>query len=757
MHHRHIGFTMATTGLLLAAGAAHADVPTVTTPLLEDVVVTATKRAEKLHDVAMSITAVSGEDLVRRTETGFADFAAQVPGLSLQTQDASVSRVVLRGQNVGSVGATIATTVDDIPFFMSGAQADGSWFSANIDTFDLQRVEVLRGPQGTLYGAAAEGGLIKYVTNAPDPTRVAAEFIAGSQFVTGGDTAAYGKAMVNLPVLDNTGALRISAVKEALPGWVDNTLTHTTDENHGQKHSLRASLLLQPISDLTVRLTAFNQEITQRGDNLVDVVGAAADPAHPPANQFTPVNGLSHSQAWPRIVDNKLEYYALSLDYNLSFASIKSATSYGEMHYLLDSGIQDTNLIPGVTYGDYFGAVVYGQPIIVAGHQEDYVKKFNQELRVSSRPGSALGGYDFDWQFGGFFTRELTGLIQPYDARSLTSPSTILAPALGGAAIPGYYKETAYFADATFHFSKAFDVEVGGRQTSTKQHSQVNLSCCVLYGPADTSYPALYSDESSHTWSVAPRWHLSNSTMVYARVATGYRPGGPNLPTPTLPNPPSFQPDSTRNYELGFRTDIGSQLTIDIAAFTIDWKDVQILGIVNTPSGPVGINGNSGSAKSKGIEWNLGWRPISALTIGLLGAYTDAKLTSDAPGLGAASGDKLPYVPDVSATLNVDYRWTAFGGYTGFAGGSFNYLGTRYTGFSPSTNVIEPHVKLPSYNTLKLQVGFENGRYTYELYANNLTNEKGINDYANQGGANQAGTAYFIQPRTLGIQLGAKF
>lgn len=322
--------------------------------------------------------------------------------------------------------------------------------------------------------------------------------------------------------------------------------------------------------------------------------------------------------------------------------------------------------------------------------------------------------------------------------------------------IPGYYKEVAAFADVTYHFLDSFDVEAGARHTTTRQHSQVKLSCCVLYGPA-TDYAPLYTKESGNTWSVAPRWHISKDTLLYARVATGFRPGGPNLPTPTLTNPPSFTSDTTRNYELGFRTEIGGRVSIDIAAFDIDWKDVQILGIVQTDSGPIGINGNSGSAKSKGLEWTFGWRATDGLKLELLGAYTDAKLGDDAPGLGAFKGDELPYVPKLSATFNVDYRWHAFGDFNGFAGGSYSYMGTRYTGFTPSTYVASSHVKLPTYNTLNLQVGIDDGRYSVELYANNLTNERGINDYANNGGHNQTGRANFIQPRTIGFQLGAKF
>lgn len=145
------------------------------------------------------------------------------------------------------------------------------------------------------------------------------------------------------------------------------------------------------------------------------------------------------------------------------------------------------------------------------------------------------------------------------------------------------------------------------------------------------------------------------------------------------------------------------------------------------------------------------------LILGFLGEYTNAKLTADAPGLGALSGDKLPYVPDVSATVNADYRWHAFGNFSASAGASWNYNGHSFTGFSPSVGVVESHARLPDYNTLRLNAGLDDGRYSAEIYATNVTNQRGIAEYNNSGGVNQTGLATFIQPRTIGVQVGVKY
>jgi iron complex outermembrane recepter protein len=742
-------------GLLLAGGSVQAQ-STAPTAGLEEIVVTATKREEKLHDVAMGITALSGDDLARRQDLGYTDFAAQVPGLSIEGVDPTHNRLILRGENVGSVGATVATTVDDIPFFMSGSQSNGVFFSANIDTYDLQRVEVLRGPQGTLYGAAAEGGLIKYVSNPPNLNAYEGAVAVGGENVDGGQSAGFAKGFVNIPFWDNKAALRVSAVEEGMPGWIGNPEAGENDVNHGDKYSLRGSLLVKPTSDLTIRVTAFNQALNLRGDDNVQVVGASMTPTAPPANQFEPVNGFNNPTAGPHVLNENLSYYALNVQYDFQVATLMSATSFGEIKNQFSSDATNVIIAPGVTLADAVEGV-YGEPTVVFGNQLETLHKINQELRLTSNPGATLFGNPLDWLMGGFFTHEITGFDQLYDARSADEVATTLTPALGGDTLPADYRESAVFVDFTYHFSKAFDLELGGRDTKTNQYSQSSLQCCVLLGPA-TTYPKVYTSENDPTWSVAPRWHVNDDVLMYARIATGFSPGGPNQPSSLLPNPPPYRSDSTTNYELGVRADLFDKIfTLDVTVFDIRWRNVQILDEVQTSDGPVGLNGNSGSADSKGVEWNFLWRPLQGLSVGLLGAYTDAKLTSDAAALGGMSGDALPYVPNVTSTFNVDYTWRAFGSYAGFVGGSWSYTGTRYTAFSSTIATVESHVKLPVYNTLKLQAGLDNGHYSIEFFGNNLTNARGITEYANSGGANLTGLAAFIQPRTIGLELGAKF
>jgi outer membrane receptor protein involved in Fe transport len=244
--------------LVAAVPAAQADQaagPQPAASALQEIVVTAQKRSEKLHDVPMGVTAITTEELQKQQLVSLEDLQSKVPGLSLTQTAPGITRLTLRGQNVGGVGSTVTTYVDDTPFGSSNALANGFGFSGDFDTWDLQRVEVLRGPQGTLYGAGSEGGLLKYVTNPPDPTKFAAAVQAGGEDVSHGESAGSAKGMINLPIGDR-GAFRLSGYSATLPGYIDDPSLGEKDINHGHRDGVRAALLINFSDDLSLRLNA---------------------------------------------------------------------------------------------------------------------------------------------------------------------------------------------------------------------------------------------------------------------------------------------------------------------------------------------------------------------------------------------------------------------------------------------------------------------------------------------------------------------
>ena len=223
--------------------------------VLETVIVTAQKREESLHDVPMGVSALAGSTLDDLQARDFAGYAALVPGLSLASVQGGQTRLTLRGQNAGGVGSTVAVYIDESPFGSSTALLNGSIDTGDFDTWDMQRIEVLRGPQGTLYGANSEGGLLKFVTNAPELGKFSLAGEADGESVNHGGNGWDGRALVNVPLGEKI-ALRVSGFYDELPGYINDPASGRQDVNDGRKYGGRASLLATVTDDLSIRLTA---------------------------------------------------------------------------------------------------------------------------------------------------------------------------------------------------------------------------------------------------------------------------------------------------------------------------------------------------------------------------------------------------------------------------------------------------------------------------------------------------------------------
>ncbi len=723
----------------------------------EQIVVTANRRRELQRNVANSVTAISGKELDRKQEVRLQDLLGQVPGLSVEAADKSAVRIVLRGINTGSAGTTVGSVLDDVPINPTGAQNNASTNSPNLDTYDLQRIEVLRGPQSSLYGATAEGGLIKYVTNTPDPRAFSGEVQAGVDGSTDGGIGGTTKGFVNVPFWDGKAAVRLTAWNEWFPGYIDDPEAGKTNVNASQQYGWRASALVQPTPDLTVRFTAERQSLLSDGSDSVQVVGAALTPATPPRNQLSLVDGLTNNTALPTSSQNESAIYYGTVDYDLHVATLTSVTSFSFNNFESLFDETNTNLAPGVDYGTYIGSLYGVVPSLVDERQNSDTDKFNQEVRLASDPGLTLFDRRLDLLGGAYYTHETSNFRQFLDAQNPDQIGKALSPPLGGAAIDAQLSDWAVFGQLDYYLLRNLDLALGGRFSGTAQHSQQTNFGDILFGPGNVA-PTLTSNDHDALYSVAPRWRVTDNTLFYARIATGYRPGGPNLSVAGVTGiPTSYQPDRTVNYEIGWRQDLFNKtVSIDLTGFYIDWRNVQVLSLVSTPEGVFGVNGNAGSAVSKGVEWSLTWLPLRGLRLNATGDYTDARLTANALGLGGRSGDYLPYVPDVSTSINVDYSWHAFRDFNAYVSGTWSLVGDRYTDFSPSA-VLTSHVFLPSYNTGAIRVGLENKRYGLEAFFDNIGDERGITFYSNEGGAGETGQASIIQPRTIGLTARVKF
>ena len=728
---------------------------------ISEIIVTANKHAEKLHDVAEEVSAVTGAEMATRNQTDFHDFAADVPGFQIEETSPIYNREILRGQNSGGSGATVATVVDEMPLSFSGSDNNAALVSTNLDTYDLQRIEVLKGPQGTLYGATAEGGVVKYVTTPPNLNDYQAGVEASGYNVDHGQSSGSVKGYANLPLVGGMMALRVTGFEEGIAGYIDNPYLNAKNVNQGEKTGGRASLLLVPTDNLSIRLTASQQLIHTDGVNQVDAVGAGLFPAAPaPANQLALANGYTNNSNYEQTQDSRISYYYADIDYDFGWANLTSISSYGTVTASYVSDYSNLNAAPGLSYQAYIEGAL-GTPLALRDTQRESLSKESQEVRLASAPGERLFGNEIDWIVGVFGTREFVGFAQDFDFTNVPVPggpvSTLSGlPPAGGTAQPSNYEEWALFGQVDYYFLPDFDVAAGVRTSGDQVSLHASFIGGVLLSPSPPVGPVV-TDEHSTTWSVAPRWHLSDDTLLYGRVATGYRPGGPNLVVPQQPAV-DYGSDSTINYEIGGKSYFFNKaVDIDIAAYDIQWTDIQIETVVNTSTGPITVVGNAGSAVSRGLEWTLGWRPLKGLSITDAGSYSDAHLTESAPALGGNKGDQLAYVPHWSNTLNADYEWDAFNDFKGFGGLGWTYTGTRYGDFYPAGTPSETHVKLPSYNQINLQAGFRDARYTFELFARNIGDEKGISSYTNAGGFNETGQLTLIQPRTIGLRVAATY
>jgi outer membrane receptor protein involved in Fe transport len=717
------GAAFAALSLPVLAYAADAGAPTV-----QELVVTADKREQNLRDVPQSVTALSGDRLDVLRAVSFQDYVNRVPGMALVASQPGSNRLVLRGINAGGVSATIGTYVDETPYGSVTGLANGAIHAPDFDTFDMRRIEVLRGPQGTLYGASSLGGLLKFVTNPPDPSHFSGRLEGEVDGTNSAPTGGAIKGVINVP-LGDTAALRVGGYYDDQPGFIDDPVRKASNVNGTTYTGVRAGLLWRPLDKLTLRASIVTQDIDGKGTNTQDVNRITLD---------TLYGDLTQSRTFS--TTNKIEYriYNTTIDYDFGAADLVSATSYGTLH-------QDTNQDATAQLGALL-STIFRQPLGTNVLQFLDQEKFTQEIRLASP------AQKFEWLVGGFFTHERNVLNQNLSAISLTNPPQVVA-GFGGlqtVILKSDYLEYAAFGNADYHFTDRFDVSVGARYSKNDQHDN-QLNGGPLAGGA--SLVTGTSSEDVFTFAVAPKYKLSDDATLYARISKGYRPGGPNALNPLVPAavPRTFQSDTIVNYEVGIKGDAGPALTYELTAFYITWEHIQLLANV----GGFGVNTNGGSADSKGVEGGVTWAATPELTLSANGAYTEAHLTAPTPALlGGKDGDRLPYSAPTSGSLNADYSHPLAGDMNLFLGASVGFTGRRRSDF----NATFGQTSIPAFTTIDLRGGVTLREYRIEAFVKNLSDERGILSLAGIGstpnGAVQAG---LIRPRTIGVALSANF
>lgn len=694
--------------------------------LIEEVLVTAQKREASVKEVPSAITVLSAARLESQGATQLADYAGYVPGLTNTSGSApGQNSLVIRGLTTDTIAtATVGIYVDETPYGTARGQGR---FALDLMPYDIQRIEILRGPQGTLYGASTLGGLLKYVTKAPDST--AREFRVGAEFqgVAHGDTALSYRVSANLPLIADQAAVRASYYKQNNPGYVD-AIGREKDANAGTQEGARLSLKLDPTENLTIRLTGAVQDLHNDDSGVINVLPSTSKIAKDRRSLY---GDYAHRTSVPGTYDQRVEIYSANVNYDLGWAQITSDTSLTKSR---TSTVTDNSAIYTPILTPVIGPV--GTVITVDQASE----KITQELRLTS----AAGG-NFDWLVGVYYTDEDNKGSQLLTALTLAG-APIPGPigAVGGLAKvsnPSTFTETAIFGDATWRFTDKFDIGFGLRFSENKQTSR-QASQGLLFGRATDISGR--SSERVTTYAISPRYKFNEDVMIYGRIASGYRPGGPNVVFPGQIVPAAYDADTVVNYEAGVKGFwLDNTLSIDASAFYIDWDDIQITQVFG---GVQGL-GNGKTARSQGFEFSSVYHPLSGLSLGLNLAYTDAQLTADAPSISGKAGDPVPYVPKWAGSATIDYHRPAFGDYEWRVGAGYRYKGES-AGFFPSS---PNYSKLSSYGLIDVNAALEGPTWTFNAFARNLAD---VREYIGGALPNQL---IINQPRVVGVGISARF
>jgi iron complex outermembrane recepter protein len=719
--------------LVASAGAWAQDAETPETgdktTKLGTIIVTAEKRSEDIQQVPMSIGVIDETQIENLHATQLADYAGYIPGLTVINGGApGQASLGIRGVAPLSAGSTVATYIDETPLGTSSNYGRGSTDILDLLPFDFQSVEVLRGPQGTLYGATALGGVVRYVTKRPDLDTTSWRAGADVFSTENGDGAGVGgRVGVNLPIVPGQVALRASFARQNSPGFTDNVRTGDNGQDAFSQQAGHADLLWKINDAASLRLQAILSRI-----NADSSSATALDPV-----TLKPVYGdLKDDNYVPEPYKRDVDYYNATLNWDLGFADFVSATSYSDA---TEHSAVDASLV----YGVLFPLIGLPEPGISVVTYDLKLYKTTQEFRLTSKQDGPV-----EWLVGAFYTTENSKQNQAASAQFLDYSSIPGLDPLAVVGLPSTYKEYAAFGDLTYKFSPLFDVTGGVRFAHNKQtFSQITSGALT----GDTDVPG-ESSEDVTTWSFTPRLHLSPEQMLYVRIATGYQPGGPNLTLPGVP--PSVDASRLTNYEFGWKATLDDgRWLLDAAAYDIEWDKIQVSASTNG----LAYLANGGSARSRGFEFSTLYSPVAGVRLGLNGAYTDAILTEDVPSLGGLDGDRLPSIPKWAWSATADYTFPAFGGWTGRIGGGLRYVGSTFSGVEHNANAYPQD----SYTVLDLNADLSNDNWTLRLFIKNLTDER---VYTNLTPLPNAATGEIsrvngvpVAPRQIGVGFDVRF
>jgi len=707
---------------------------------IEEVIVTATRREESLQEVGVAITSVNPEDFTDIGLTSLGDIIAYAPGINFVTSgQPGVGNLNMRGVTQEGGSPIVGIYVDDIPFTSGTPYANGGLFLFDGVLGDLERIEVVKGPQGTLFGANSVGGVIRYVTRDPSTDEFRGSASADISNTNSGGWNQQYRANLSFPLIKDTLGITLSGFYSDQSGYVDrlpspNPLLAPADKEVNDSENKGANLaVLWNITDtVSLKFTALHYETEY--DQLPSV-----DFDHPanPGQTLSPTFGDYITALQPGPTSVEYDNIGLSLDADLDWATLTWTAA--SVKFEGGSALDLTAAFGG------FIDFILGDPFptnTVTNTAIGGYDKVLTEVRLTSTDSEK-----FEWLAGFFYTDEDT-----FNSQVVTTAPGVFN--LGTFDFPGNYTETSVFGNATWYITPDFDLTAGARFSKNELELDGRFSGLVAGLPGDEIRHVVKTvKEDVTTFMFGARWRLSEQTALYARVASGYRPPFANLPifnpfTGEDVSQPIVDSDTMVSYELGIKgTAADGNLVYDFALWAIDWEDFQASVLFNG----IPTQANSASPISaEGVEGTVTFYPVDAWRLEANFAYTNSELDDDEPGLGGLAGEPTRFVPEWTASLMTSYEFN-IAELDSSVGGGIRYISEFNTEYPnnianfvvPSSTLVDLHARL-SYE-----------RWSVTLYATNLFDSYELSTAS--AFADFFGTviaqATPVQPRTIGVNL----
>jgi len=761
---------------------------------LEEITVTARKgRSESIQDIPFAITAMDQNTMDRSGINNLEDFAYKVPGLAISGQSNGRTQLNIRGISSGEVRRDNTRATETVGVYFDEIPLSIALYNPNLEPFDLARVEVLRGPQGTLYGSGSLAGTIRLVSNAPEMDRFEGMIDTGITSVKHGEIGYSTKGFINIPMIDDTLAARIVAYGIDDGGWIDNLSDGPgggEDVNSSSRRGLRASLLWKPMERLTIKPTFIRQNVNVDGtasdnveavgvDRLIEVGTLRPDQAFDSSGKYE--QWKYHEQFY----DDEIDIVNLHVEYDFDNYQLTSSSSYTNREVRVRSDVSTNNI----------GAAFFPAPppptggsvnvLGIALDDSKDISSFAQEIRLTSADDS-----DLQW-IAGLYYSDLD--IDYFQAMVVTDPRGVTGVPPNPLVIalyapygnpPGHMVELdddytteqiAVFGEANYDFSDKWQATVGLRWFDVDQNFTQGKSG-RLTGALAPNISTTKSSEDGINPKFILNYEPSDDMLLFAQAAKGFRLGGPQSFVPTVTvgpgndcpgdlaalgatvDPDGFDSESLWNYELGLKSIWADRTVVfNASAFFIDYQNMQASTRLNCGSS---FTSNAGGAESKGIELEIQFAATDDLSFSFAGSYIDTELTDDLPSGEALKGDELLYVPNVKFNASMEYYWTLANSYNAYMTLSYQYTGSVEMFYKGALNVpTTRNSVVDAYDTVNSRLGIETEEWEVAVFANNLFDEFGTTyvDSINASGPGGWVTDSAIRPRTIGLNVKYNF